>query len=255
MPPRKALFVNFIACSWCLLTLAGCSWFSSSSNPNAEKPSDVYMQLGIRYMDLDKLDLAKQNLEKALQKDPGNAKAHNALAYLYERINHLDEARRQYETALSMIPEDISIQNNFGRFLCDRRDFDKGLSYLKQATTNMLNDRRWIALTNSARCYLGMGQRDLAMTTLKEALNQNGNYAPALKEMQKISYQLGDYRGAQDYLQRYLGQDSQTPETLWIAIQTEHALGNNSLANEYRALLLDKFPLSNEAKQIAGIRE
>jgi type IV pilus assembly protein PilF len=100
-----------------------------------------------------------------------------------------------------------------------------------------------------------MGQRDLAIQYLKQALNQNGNYAPALLEMQKSSYQLGDYRAAQDYLQRYLGQESHTPATLWIAIQTEQALGNNSLANEYRNLLLDKFPMSNEAKQVSGIRE
>ena len=235
------------------LLLSACSWFSSP-NPNEEKPSDVYFQLGVRYMDLDRLELAKENLEKALKKDPANAKAHNALAYLYERINHFDDARRQYETALNIVPDDISIQNNYGRFLCERREFEKGLSYLNQATGNMLNDRPWIALTNTARCYLGMGQRDTAIKSLQQALNQNGNYAPALLEMQKISYQLGDYRAAEDYLARYLEQEKHTPGTLWIAIQTEEALGNNSLANEYRSLLLDKFPLSNEAKQVSGVR-
>jgi type IV pilus assembly protein PilF len=234
------------------LSLTGCSWFSSPSS--AEKPSDVYMQLGIRYMDLNRLELAKENLEKALERDKNNAKAHSALAYLYERINHLNEARQHYETALAIIPDDTGIQNNYGRFLCDRRDFNKGLAFLNQAASNMLNDRQWIALTNSARCHLGMGQREQAVDFLKKAINQNSSYAPALIEMQKISYQSGDYRAAQDYLQRYLGQESHTPQTLWIAIQTENALGNNSLANEYRTLLLDKFPLSFEAKQIAGIR-
>jgi type IV pilus assembly protein PilF len=237
------------------MSFTACSWFSSSSSPSSEKPSDIYLQLGVRYMDLNKLELAKENLEKALEKDRTNARAHSALAYLYERINHFDDARRQYENALSILPDDISIENNYGRFLCDRREFDKGLGYLKAATSNMLNDRVWIALTNSARCYLGMGQRDQAAQNLQQALNQNGNYAPALMEMQKISYQSGEYRAAQDYLQRYLGQEGHTPGTLWIAIQTEQALGNNSLANEYRTLLLDKFPTSNEARQISGIRQ
>lgn len=82
----------------------------------------------------------------------------------------------------------------------------------------------------------------------------NGQYSAASFEMQKISYQLGDYKAAEDCLQRYLGEANHTAETLWLGVQTEQALGNMSLANEYRNLLLDKCPLSNEAKQVSGIR-
>lgn len=231
--------------------LVACSWFSKGP---AEKPTDIYLQLGIRYMDLNKLELAKENLKKALEKDNNNFRAHSALAFLNEKINHFDEARQHYETALGLSPDDIGIQNNYGKFLCDRRQFDRGLALLTQAASNMLNDRQWMALTNSARCHLGMGQRSQAVTLLKQALGLNGQYSAALQEMQKISYQMGDYKAAEDYLQRYLGEANHTPETLWVGIQTEQALGNMSLANEYRNLLLEKFPQSNEAKQVAGIR-
>ena len=205
-------------------------------------------------MEIDKLELAKENLLKALDENPSNARAHSALAFLYEKINHLDDARQQYEKALALEPDDIGIQNNYGRFLCERRQFDKGLAYLTQSATNMLNDRQWMALTNAARCHLGMGQRPQAELLLKQALDLNPQYSVALFEMQKISYQNGDYKSAESYLQRYLGVAEHSAETLWIGIQTEQALGNFSLANEYRTLLLDKFPLSNEAKQVAGIR-
>ncbi len=240
-------------CAFVLLaiSLSACSWFSSSS---AGKPTDTYLQLGIRYMDLNKLELAKENLLKALEKESDNARAHSALAVLYEKINHFDQAKQHYDAALSISPDDIGIQNNYGKFLCDRRQFDRGLVLLTQATSNLLNDRPWMALTNAARCHLGMGQRPQAVTLLKQALDMNGQYSAALFEMQKISYQLGDYKAAEDYLQRYLGEANHTAETLWLGIQTEQALGNMSLANEYRNLLLDKFPLSNEAKQVSGIR-
>jgi type IV pilus assembly protein PilF len=240
-------------CAFVLLaiSLSACSWFSSSS---AGKPTDTYLQLGIRYMDLNKLELAKENLLKALEKEPDNARAHSALAVLYEKINHFDQAKQHYDAALSISPDDIGIQNNYGKFLCDRRQFDRGLVLLTQATSNLLNDRPWMALTNAARCHLGMGQRPQAVTLLKQALDMNGQYSAALFEMQKISYQLGDYKAAEDYLQSYLGEANHTAETLWLGIQTEQALGNMSLANEYRNLLLDKFPLSNEAKQVSGIR-
>jgi type IV pilus assembly protein PilF len=240
-------------CAFVLLaiSLSACSWFSSSS---AGKPTDTYLQLGIRYMDLNKLELAKENLLKALEKESDNARAHSALAVLYEKINHFDQAKQHYDAALGISPDDIGIQNNYGKFLCDRRQFDRGLVLLTQATSNLLNDRPWMALTNAARCHLGMGQRPQAVTLLKQALDMNSQYSAALFEMQKISYQLGDYKAAEDYLQRYLGEANHTAETLWLGLQTEQALGNMSLANEYRNLLLDKFPLSNEAKQVSGIR-
>lgn len=233
------------------MVLSACSWFSNSAS---EKPTDIYLQLGIRYMDLNKLELAKENLQKALEKEPNNARAHSALAFLYEKINHFDEARQHYEAALGLSPDDIGIQNNYGKFLCDRRQFDKGLALLTTASSNLLNDRQWMAFTNAARCHLGMGQRPQAVNLLRRALEMNNQYPAALFEMQKISYQMGNYKAAEDYLQQYLSEANHTPETLWIGIQTEQALGKLSLANEYRSLLLEKFPNSNEAKQVSGIR-
>ncbi|MEQ1558433.1 MAG: type IV pilus biogenesis/stability protein PilW [Methyloglobulus sp.] len=251
MPLKSLNKITRVTVGLLSMTLVACSWFSAGSD---EKPTDVYMQLGVRYMELNKLELAKENLQKAVDKDSDNYRAHSALGYLYEKINKLDNAKQHYEAALSIAPDDAGVQNNFGRFLCERRQFDKGLALLIQAGDNMLNDKQWLALTNAGRCQLGMGQRDKAITYLRQALALNDRYAPALFEMQRISYEIGEYRASEDYLQRYLGEANHTPETLWIGIQTEQALGNSSLANEYRNLLLDKFPDSNEAKQVSGIR-
>jgi type IV pilus assembly protein PilF len=249
--PHKSAYMKQIAVVLLSIILSACSWLT---NKPAEKPTDVYLQLGVRYMDLNKLELAKENLQRAIEKDSNNARAHSALAFLYEKINHYDEAKQHYDTALGLSPDDIGIQNNYGKFLCDRRQFDRGLALLTIASSNLLNDRQWMALTNAARCHLGMGQRPQAIVSLKQALDLNPGYPAALLEMQKLSYQMGEYKAAEDYLQRYLGEAKHTPETLWVGIQTEQALGNLSLANEYRSLLLDKFPNSNEAKQVAGIR-
>jgi type IV pilus assembly protein PilF len=84
-------------------------------------------------------------------------------------------------------------------------------------------------------------------------LLENDSYAPVLLEMQKLSYQHGEYWPAKRYLQKYLSVASHTSETLWFAIQTERALGNAELANEYQNLLLEKFPLSNEAKKTGAM--
>jgi type IV pilus assembly protein PilF len=229
------------------IALTACT---SDSNVKSENPADVHLQLGVRYLSLNKLDVAKENLLKALDIDPGNVQAHNALAFLYEKLNDSDDAHDQYAKAIDLAPDDLGVQNNYGRFLCEHGEYEKGMALLVPASVNPLNDRPWLALTNAGRCQLEMGQKQQAEAYLRQALQLDQAYAPALLEMQKLSFEKGDYWAAKGFLQRYLSTAEHTSETLGIAIQTERAQGNNELANEYQKLLLEKFPLSNEARNI-----
>lgn len=252
MRPDPAKKINRLVIYLFTLALTAC--VSSTGNTiKSDDSGDVHLQLGVRYMNLNKLEVAKENLQLALKKDPDNAQVHNAMAFLYEKLNENDKARDEYETALDLTPDDWSVQNNFGRFLCDRGEFEQGMSLLTQALSTPLNDKQWLALTNAGRCQMAMHQQQKAKAYFRQALLLNNSYAPALLEMQKISYQSGEYWAAKGYLQRYLSVAEHTSGTLWFAAQTERALGNAELAKEYRNLLLEKFPLSNEAKRIKPV--
>jgi type IV pilus assembly protein PilF len=240
----------------CLLMLALTACASSTANKTkSDDSADVHLQLGVRYMNLNQLEVSKQNLQQALKKAPDNAQVHNAMAILYEKLNEYENAKDEYQTALDLTPDDWSVQNNFGRFLCDRGEFEQGMALLTQALSTPLNDKQWLALTNAGRCQLAMKQQQKAKAYFKQALLLNNTYGPALLEMQEISYQNGEYWAAKGYLQRYLSVADHTSGTLWFAAQTERALGNAELAKEYQNLLLEKFPLSDEAKQIKPVTQ
>lgn len=248
---RKPLkTINQFALVLLVATVTACG---STGNTQSDNPDEIHLQLGVRYLSMNKLELARENLLLALDENSSNAQAHNALAFLYEKLNQPDQAKDHYETALDLKPNDLSVKNNFGRFLCDHGEFDEGMALLSETSSSPLNDRQWMALTNAGRCQLSQGQKQLAESYFKQALQLNNAYAPTLSEMQKIAYQNGDFWAAKGFLQRYLGVADHTAETLWFAAQAERALGNRQLANEYKKLLLEKFPLSNEAKKIAGV--
>ena len=232
--------------------LTSCATWTENAAKKDEL-ANIHLQLGVRYLDMNKLEVAKDNLQLALEEEPNNAQAHNVYAFLYEKLNDYDQAKAQYEKALDLAPDDWSVQNNYGRFLCDRGDYEQGMALLTQAISTQLNDRQWLALTNAGRCQLAMKQTQSAKAYFKQALIMDNAYAPALLEMQKISYQGGEYWAAKAYLQRYLGVANHTSGTLWFGMQTERALGNTELAKEYQNLLLEKFPLSDEAKQIKPV--
>ena len=253
MLPEATQVLIRLACGlFLVVVLTACtSWFDKDTK--RDDSASIYLQLGVRYMDLGKLEIAKENLQLAQEKDPDNSQVHNAFAFLYEKLNDYKLAQENYERALDVSPDDWSVQNNYGRFLCDRGEYEQGMALLTQAISTQLNDRQWLALTNAGRCQLAMKQQQSAKAYFKQALILNNTYAPALLEMQKMSYLSGEYWAAKGYLQRYLSVADHTSGTLWFGMQTERALGNQALAKEYQNLLLEKFPLSDEAKQIKPV--
>jgi len=252
LPEATQVFIRLACGLFLVVVLTACtSWFDKDTK--RDDSASIYLQLGVRYMDLGKLEIAKENLQLAQEKDPNNSQVHNAFAFLYEKLNDYKLAQENYERALDVSPDDWSVQNNYGRFLCDRGEYEQGMALLTQAISTQLNDRQWLALTNAGRCQLAMKQQQSAKAYFKQALVLNNTYAPALLEMQKMSYLSGEYWAAKGYLQRYLSVADHTSGTLWFGMQTERALGNQALAKEYQNLLLEKFPLSEEAKQIKPV--
>ena len=215
--------------------------------------ADIYLQLGVRYLDLNKLEISKQNLLLALDKDPNNAQIQNAYAFLCEKLQDYPQAKQHYLIALSLSSDAWNIENNYGRFLCEQGDRQQGLGMLKKAFATPLNDKPWIAITNAGRCQLDIPIQKNALSYFEKALFLNPNFAPALLEMQKLSFNAGDYGAAQTYFKRYSYIDVDTPESLWMASQTEFALGQGQKAHVYEEKLLEKFPLSKEAKQIRPV--
>ena len=230
-----------------LIFMVGCS---TTAKRNDDVAADVYLQLGERYLVLNKLSVAKQNLEKALDIDSSDARTHNSLAFLYEKLHQFSEAEDHYESALDIAPNDVSVQNNYGHFLCERRQFKAGMVLLKRAIEAPLNNRPWLALANAGFCQLNQGNKQQAENYFRQTLRRHNSYAPVLLIMQKLSYESGKFWAAKGFLERYLNVARHTAESLWIATQTERALGHTELMRDYRNKLIAEYPMSKQAEQI-----
>ena len=218
-----------------------------------EELAEVNLKLGVRYLSLNMLATAKEKLDTAYEYDSNNADVNNALGVLYERLDQDKQALEYYKDALSLDDDNATIKNNYGRFLCERGDYQTGMVLLKQALAMPLNNRKWFTYTNVGVCEVNHGSQQLAEDNFRQALQINRNYQPALLEMQKTSYRTGKYMSARAFLERYLAVANHTPETLWYAVQTERALGNQKLSEEYRDTMFRKFPTSKEAQQLKMI--
>ena len=105
-----------------LVAVAGCA---SSTEREADKEkknnrAETHVMLGANYLQRGQLDVAKEELDKALKEAPDNSQANNIMAVLQWRLKKYDEADRFFRKALDTDPGNSSAHHNYGAFLCDR---------------------------------------------------------------------------------------------------------------------------------------
>lgn len=233
-----------------LLALAGCATTPSGEQTAEQKAARVNTQLGAAYLRQGRFEQALDRLTKAVNQDPSYAEGHSVLAVLYDRLGQHADAARHYRRSVELAPQDSSLLNNYGQFLCERGRIDEAERYLKRAASNPLYRTPEVPLTNAGICMLRAGREKAAEDYLLQALRANASFARALLPMAELRYRAGEPLSARGFYQRYLAVAPQTAETLWLGIQIERALGDMDAVGSYSLLLKGRFPDSPEAQKL-----
>jgi len=211
-----------------------------------QKASAVNVQLGIGYLQQNKLELASQKLDKALRQDPESASAHNAYAILQERLGQLELAENHYEKATKLDRNNSQAANNYGAFLCKNGRERESEKYFLQALDNPLYNTPEYAYTNAAICLLKTGEVSSAKEYLRKALTERSDFSPALLTMGGLLFNEMDYEGARLYLDRYHLVAQPSPRSLWLSIQTAWKINPDADVSELAERLKTDFPESQE---------
>jgi len=232
-----------------LLLLAGLLQACVASTPGPsqdEKASAVNVQLGIGYLQQNKLELANEKLSKALRQDPNSASAHNAFAILQERLKQNDKAEYHYKKATELDRNDSQAANNYGTFLCRNGRELESEKYFRLAIDNPLYSTPEYAYTNAGVCLLKVGRVDDAREYLRKAIAVRSDFAPALFAIAGMYFEEMDYKNAEIYLSRYHLVAQPTSRSLWMSIRAALALDPNTDVSELVQRLASDFPDSRE---------
>lgn len=228
--------------------------FQPSYEPN--QAAEANLRLGVAYMRDGNFEKALERLERARRADPKYPQAYNYLGLLHQRMRQPQEAEKNFRKALALAPNDPTVLNTYGQFLCSEERYDEGVEAFAKARNNPLYDTPEVAMTNAGTCSLEAGNASEAEKYFREALEARPDIAPALLQMADISYNKNEYLSARGYLQRYLAVARHTARSLWLGIRIERELGDTDAVSSYALLLRSNYPDSNEAAQAraAGIR-
>lgn len=234
------------------LWLSGCATTPQpATGPvEEEKSAKINAQLGVAYFQQGQLEQALSKLQKAVKQDPQLADAHAGLAVVYERLGETEQAASHHLRAIELAPQDSSMLNNYGRFLCNQNKLEEAEERFQQAARNPLYRNPELPLGNAGLCFHRAGKIDKAEDYLLRALQANPRFPPALLRMAEIRYSKGSAMSARGFYQRYLAVAPQTAESLWLGIQIERELGDRDAVGSYALLLKGKFPDSAEARRL-----
>jgi tetratricopeptide (TPR) repeat protein len=108
----SGVFMSRIIPRGIVFALLSCFFFAGCSL--MPKPDQV--NFGIWAAEKDLWDEAIFRWKKALLLDPGSVAAHNNLAVAYEKKGLWEEARREYEIALNLAPQNSWLKANYKSF-------------------------------------------------------------------------------------------------------------------------------------------
>lgn len=231
-----------------------CFIASCSSTPSKKAPpqDEGYVVQAVQYMNAGRLDVALASVKKALELNPESADAYTVAGLIYNHNNQTEQAERYFKRALSFDPNHSSAQTNYASFLCKH---DKPLEAEKiylAAAKNKNNSQPDVALTNAGLCVLGIPDKVKATRYFSAALKINPKSPVPWYQLAKIQYGNYSYDNAYRLLQEYEKVAQPTPKTLLLGAQILDANGKADQADQYKLILVQRFPDSKEAKQISS---
>ena len=252
---RLALCAGMLSC----LTLAACTTTEGGGTKlkSGQTPADSarpFVQLGQKYMEMGKLEIAKENLLKALVYDPKSVDAHTVLATVYDRVGDHQAAEENYRIAAELSPKAGNTNNNYGLYLCKVGKFELSRKYFDIALADGFYTDKAALYTNAGTCQLlGKGSLDVAEADFRHAVDIDPNSSQALYQLASVLYQKNDFFKARAFIQRYdaLGQPS--PDALLLARNIEVKLGHADAAHDYAQRLRDQFPDSQQAHDLDSV--
>lgn len=251
-----------LAAGWlffCLIYLTGCAHTSIADKSTPEELKQkalqsavVHTELAGQYYQRGQYRVAIEEAGIALKSKPDYAPAYNMLGLIYMDLQEDTRAEENFERALKIAGNDPDTHNNYGWFLCQRREsrIEQSVSHFMQAISDPLYDVPEKSYTNAGLCILKLPDYDRARTFFREALIIRPGYALARLGLIELDLKRGNLETAESEIARHLKTYPATAESLWLAVRIAQASNDMNARSNYAFQLQRRFPDSREARAL-----
>lgn len=157
-------------------------------------------KLALHYTAKGEIKEARKYLDALLEVDPRNWKAHNALGVVADLEEAFSEAREHYVQALQIRPDLALLWNNLGYSVYLLGELDQAAVYMTRALE--LDPGHRAAKLNLALVRVRQSQFSDALAIL----SRNEELAKAYTDLGYLSYKVGEYEKAEEFLLEAISQ-------------------------------------------------
>ena len=185
---------------------------------------------------------ALEEVREALRADSDYGPAYNVAGLIYAELKEDKLAHENFQRALRIDALDSDANNNYGRFLCERKREAEAIKYFQAALSNPLYVTPERSYVNAGLCTLRQGDVARAEGYFLEALRVRPMQPQALYQLADIAYARGDMARAKDYLMRLEKVASPGPEVLWLVAARGTQARRSQCRSELRRPVAQELP-------------
>lgn len=205
----------------------------------------AHSDLAAAYFQQNKFEIALTEFNEAVKIDPTYSPAYNGLGLVYAALGEDAKADASFIKAIQVQPNSSEAHNNYGSFLCARKRYDESIPHFLAAVKNPLYPTPNLAFANAGICSARKNDIKSAEFYLNKALQIQPLTYSAAYQLAEIQFNRGEIKAAKSTLQNVLIA-SPTPESLWLAIKIERALGGRDNEASYALQLRQQYPNSEQ---------
>ncbi len=207
-------------------------------------------QLAVAYLKQGDVAVAQEKIDKALKQNPHDSSVQLSAALVYERLQQPEKAGGFYGAALRIEPRNPDLLNSYAVFECRRGHYAQGQKLFEQAARNAAYSTPEVAYANAGVCARSSGNLARAEELFRKALDIRHDFPDALLQLADLSFTRDAGLAARGLLERYFQVAPPTPDSLFLGVRIERALGDNGAMSRYATQLQHDFPDSEQARQL-----
>ena len=160
-------------------------------NPKDSLLHEFYSLRSSIYKEFGELELAVQDINKAIALKPNEISYYLNASYYYGEISDYDNCLFVLDKAIALNPKDFYILNNLSYYSSLAKKYDKAISYANEGI-KYVNDSTWLGvlINNRGFANLGLGKYEIALEDIDESIKYfpNNSYAYYNKALAYIQH-------------------------------------------------------------------
>ena len=197
--------IRHIVTFFLLVVLSACA---STTSPENIQKAGAHYKIGLSYYNENKIQKAYIEFQKALEINPNDKQALNAIGILH--LLHFEDFQKAIEYFKKAIKVDSNYSeayNNLGYAYEKSGKHDEAIKSYQKAISNPMYQNPERAFNSLGRIYYRLGQYDKAIDALKGALRRAGTFYPAYYRLALCYNAKGFYGDAATALKRAIDID------------------------------------------------